>query len=114
MLTEAGRTERLGSELDCPLCDRAELPQGLVAERTAGPFDETTVPAGLLRAHRLPAGTWGRLKVLEGSVDLWIDTDPTLEHHLDAGQTQAIPPEVNHEVRPTGPMRLIVDFLRRA
>ncbi len=113
VLTEAGRAERLGSDLDCPLCDRAELPEGLVVERTAGPFDETTVPAGLLRAHRLPAGTWGRLRVLESSVDFWIDSDPPVERRLDAGQTQPIPPEVSHELRPTGPVQLIVDFLRR-
>jgi tellurite methyltransferase len=113
VLTEAGRAERLGSELDCPLCDRAELPEGLVVERTAGPFDETTVPAGLLRAHRLPAGTWGCLRVLEGSVDFRIGTDAAVEHRLDAGQAQPIPPEVSHELRPAGPVRLIIDFLRR-
>jgi len=113
VLTEAGRAEHLGSELECPLCDRAELPEGLVVERTAGPFDETTVPAGLRRAHRIPVGTWGRLRVLEGSVDFLIDTDPSVEHHLDAGQTQPIPPDVSHEVRPTGAVRLVVDFLRR-
>jgi tellurite resistance-related uncharacterized protein len=113
VLTEAGRAERLGSELECPLCDRAEPPEGLVVDRTAGPFDETTVPAGLLRAHRLPTGTWGGLRVLEGSADIWIDTDPPLEHHLEPGQTQPIPPEATHELRPTGPVRLVVDFLRR-
>ena len=112
VLTEAGRAERLGSELECPLCDRAELPEGLVVDRTAGPFDETTMPAGPLRAHRIPAGTWGVLRVLEGSGDIRIDSDPPVEHHLDSGQTQPIPLEVSHEVRPTGPVRLSVDFLR--
>jgi tellurite resistance-related uncharacterized protein len=111
--TEAGRAERLGSELECPRCHRAELPEGLVVDHTAGPFDETTMPAGLLRAHRIPSGTWGRLRVLEGSVDLWIETDPPLEHQLDSGQTQPIPPDVSHELRPKGPVRLVVDFLRR-
>jgi tellurite resistance-related uncharacterized protein len=113
VLTEAGRAEHLATELDCPLCDRAELPEGLVVERTAGPFDEITLPAGLLRAHRIPSGTWGRLRVLEGSVDFLINTDPPAEHHLDAGQTQPIPPDVSHELRPKGPVRLVVDFLRR-
>jgi tellurite resistance-related uncharacterized protein len=113
VLTEVGRAERLGSELDCPLCDRAELPEGLVVERTAGPFDESTLPAGLLRAHRLPAGTWGRLRVLDGAVDFWIGADVAVEHHLGAGQSQPIPPDVTHEVRPKGPVLLIIDFLRR-
>jgi len=113
VLTEAGRAEYVGTELDCPLCDRAELPEGLVVARTAGPFDETNLPAGLRRAHRVPAGTWGRLRVLDGSVDFFLGTDVAVEHHLAAGQTQPIPPDVNHEVHPTGPVRLIVDFLHR-
>jgi tellurite methyltransferase len=114
VVTEAGRAERLGTELDCPLCDRAELPEGLMVERTAGPFDQTTLPAGLRRAHRIPAGTWGRLRVLAGSVDFSIDTDPPVEHHLDTGQLQPIPPEVDHELRPRGPVRLVVEFLSRS
>jgi tellurite methyltransferase len=114
VVTEAGRAKRLGTELDCPLCDRAEPPEGLIVERTVGPFDETTLPAGLLRAHRIPAGTWGRLRVLEGSVDFSIDTDPPIEHHLDTGQIQPIPPEVNHELRPRGPVRLVVEFFSRS
>lgn len=39
--------------------------------------------------------------------------DPQAGHHIDAGQSEPIPPEVAHEVRPKGPVRLIVDFLRR-
>ena len=114
VLTEAGRAERVGTELDCPLCDRAELPEGLIVERTAGPFDETTLPAGLRRAHRIPAGTWGRLRVLEGSVGFWMGTAVAVERRLDAGQTQPIPPEVSHEVRSRGPVRLVVELLRPA
>ena len=26
VVSEAGRAERIGAELDCPLCDRAQLP----------------------------------------------------------------------------------------
>ena len=113
VLTEAGRAERLGTQLDCLLCDRAELPRGWFVARTVGPFDETTLPPGLRREHRLPAGTWGRLRVLEGSVDFSIGDDAAVEHSLDAGHAQPIPPEVSHEVRPRGPVRLIVEFLRR-
>jgi tellurite resistance-related uncharacterized protein len=91
VLTEAGRAEHVGTKLDCPLCDRAELPEGLVVARTAGPFDETNLAAGLRCAHRVPAGTWGCLRVLEGSVDFRIGTDVAVEHHLAAGQTQCGP-----------------------
>ena len=68
VLTGQGRAEHLGTPLDCPLCDRAELPAGLEVVRTAGPFDATTLPAGLRRSHRVADRTWGRLRVLKGAV----------------------------------------------
>jgi tellurite resistance-related uncharacterized protein len=111
--TEAGRTGRLGGELDCPLCDRAELPEGLAVTRVAGPFDETTIPAGLLRAHRVAGGVWGRLDVLDGRLDFSMQTEPPIERDLVAGQSQAIPPQVPHEVRLAGPVRLQIEFLSR-
>jgi len=111
--TEAGRAGRVGAELDCPLCDRAELPDGLTRVRTAGPFDETTVPDGLRRAHRVPAGTWGCLRVLEGSVGFSMATMPPIERDLQAGDRQPIPPQVDHQLRVGGPVRLQVDFLGR-
>jgi hypothetical protein len=49
--TEVGRANHIGAHLDCPLCDRLELPVGLEVVRTAGPFDGKTMPAGLRRAH---------------------------------------------------------------
>ena len=111
--TEAGRRERLGAELDCPLCDRAELPEGLVVARTAGPFDDATLPAGLRRAHRVGARTWGRLRVLEGAVGFAMETDPPLDRRVVAGDAQPIPPGVPHAVGVDGPMRMEVDFLVR-
>ncbi len=111
--SETGREGRVGSELDCPLCDRAELPEGLAVVRTAGPFDQTTVPAGLRRAHRVPAGTWGCLRVLQGSVGFWMDTAPPVERHLGAGDSQPIPPQVDHGVRISGPLRMQLDLVAR-
>lgn len=111
VISDEGRAERVGTELDCPLCDRAELPEGLMRARTAGPFDETTLPAGLRRAHRVPAGTWGDLNLLEGSADFSMATTPPIERRLQAGDHQAIPPLVDHQLRISGPVRLQVDFL---
>ena len=113
VLDEAGRAEHLGGDLDCPLCDRAELPADLVVARTVGPFDEDTVPAGLRRAHRAPSGTWALLAVSEGSVDFSLETLPPIQRHLNAGDSQPIPPEVPHQVSLEGPVRLHVDFLTR-
>jgi tellurite resistance-related uncharacterized protein len=109
--TAAGRAERIGSEIDCTLCDRGELPEGLDLVRTAGPWDETTLPAALRREHRVAAGRWGRLRVLEGALSFHMGG---IERHLDAGEEQAIPPDVPHRVEPGRSCRLEVDFLARS
>lgn len=114
MRTTQGRDERIGAELDCPLCDRAEPPDGLKLARTAGPFDETTLPAGLRRSHRVAPATWGCLRILEGSVGFSMATNPPIERQLETGDTQAIPPRADHELHLSGPVRLQIDFLVRS
>jgi tellurite methyltransferase len=109
--TSAGREERLGTELDCPLCDRAELPDGLRLVRTAGPFDGDTVPAALTRDHRVAERTWACLRVLEGTVTFRMATDPPTARTLRAGESQAIPPSVVHSVALADGTRFAVDFL---
>lgn len=113
VLTEEGRAGRIGRELDCPYCDRAQLPDGLEVVRTAGPFDESSLPAGLQRAHRVAAATWGRLHLLEGRARFTLHTTPPLVRELIGGDRQPIPPEIDHEVTLIGPVRLEVDFLVR-
>lgn len=111
--TEEGRAERIGAELECPLCDRAELPADLTLVRTAGPFDETTIPEGLRRSHRVAPGLWALLMVADGSLDFSMDVVPALNRRVVAGQSQAIPPDVVHQVTVNGPVRLQVEFLKR-
>ena len=109
----SGRFERLGTELDCPLCDRAELPHGLEVARTAGPFEVETVPTGLTRDHRVAERTWGCLRVLAGTVRVRMATVPPLERTLRAGESQAIPPLVLHSVALSDTASFTVDFLVR-
>lgn len=109
--TAEGRAEHLGAALDCPLCDRFELPDGLVLARTAGPFDADTLPAGLRRAHLVADHTWGLLRVLEGSVTFHAETTEPTQHHLTAGDEQPIPPALPHHLQVDGPGVLEVDFL---
>jgi cupin 2 domain-containing protein len=45
-----------------------QLPHGVELQRVTPEFDADTVPAGLLRAHRIAAGVWGLLRVTAGSV----------------------------------------------
>lgn len=109
--THQGRDGRIGTQLDCPLCDRTELPDGLEVLRIAGPFDETTLPSGLLHAHRVAAGRWGRLVVHQGSVGLSLSTDPPLAFVLRSGDSQPIPPGVEHHLQLSGAVRLVLEFL---
>ena len=109
-----GRATRIGSPIECPLCDLRELPAGLVHVRTAGPFDAATLPAALRRTHLVAERTWGLLRVLEGAVELVFETATPLHLHLQAGDEQPLPPGTPHLVRVAGPVRLAVDFLVRA
>jgi tellurite resistance-related uncharacterized protein len=111
VLSDAGRGERIGQELECPLCDRAELPDGLRISRTIGPFDATTAPPGLRKAHRVAEGTWGRLRVIEGSAGLSLETSPPIHVRLAAGDSQPLPPGVPHAASIDGPVRFVLDFL---
>jgi tellurite resistance-related uncharacterized protein len=92
------------------LCDRAELPDGLALVRSSQEWDEATVPAGLLRAHRIAAGTWGRINVRHGQLRFVAQTEPALSVVMGPGSIQAIPPEVRHEVQPLGAVRFSIDF----
>jgi tellurite resistance-related uncharacterized protein len=111
VVDESQRAAQIGADLNCPLCDRAELPEGLQLARTAGPFDAHTLPTGLRQAHRVAERTWGCLRVHEGSVWFSMDTDPAIRIRVEAGGRQPIPPGVPHALTVDGPVRLTVEFL---
>lgn len=71
------------------------------------------MPAGLRAAHRVAAGTWGRLRVQQGRLRLRLQTDPPLALVVGPDHLQPIPPEVEHEVELLGEVRFSVEFLRR-
>jgi tellurite resistance-related uncharacterized protein len=110
VLERAGRAARIGTPIECPLCDRSELPAGLVVLGRGGPWDQDSLPAGLLRAHRTAEGRWGRLRVLDGSVDFQFEAQGAPLVHLAAPSTQAIPPGAPHHLVVTGPVRLELEF----
>jgi len=69
------------------------------------------MPAGLRRAHRVAAGTWGRIVVHAGRLRFTAATTPAIDVELEAGSVQGIPPEVVHEVEPVGAVLFSVEFL---
>lgn len=112
--TAAGRRDRIGTPLDCPLCDRAELPDGLRYVRSTDVWDDSSLPAGLRRDHRLGPGTWGVLHVLSGRLRFVPDGDTWSQPPaaMDAGASQPIPPQMTHHVETAGPVSVRIDFYK--
>jgi tellurite resistance-related uncharacterized protein len=88
------------------------LPDGLEHVRTTDVFDPTTVPAGLLRAHRVADGVWGRLVVHTGTVTFVFDDEPDRPISVGAGDTVAIPPGRPHHLELDQPATFAVEFHR--
>lgn len=104
VLDDAERGARIGAPLECPLCDRAELPTFVRHVRDSAVWNARTMPAGLRRRHRLGRGTWGVIHVQTGV--LRFDGE-----EMPAGATHAIPPDVEHEVEPVGHSEFWLEFL---
>ncbi len=89
-------------------------PDGLEYVRTTEVFDNTTVPAGLLRAHRVADGVWGRLVVHTGTVTFIFDDQPDSPITVEAGGSVAIPPARQHHLELDRPATFAVEFHRVA
>lgn len=87
------------------------VPDGLELARITDPFDERSVPAGLLRTHRVAAGVWGRLVVDSGSLGFRFEDDDG-NWRVSAGEWIVIPPGRPHRVELAGPVRFAVEFHR--
>jgi tellurite resistance-related uncharacterized protein len=107
------RSARIGALLECPLCDRTELPEGLEVQRSTPTWSGQTMPGGLRRDHRIAAGMWGVLCVEAGEVRFIADCDPPIDVIVRPDAPQPIPPEVPHRVEADGAARLHIDFLDR-
>lgn len=93
--------------------DHGRLPPGLMLQRTTDVFTDTTVPAGLLRAHRVAQGVWGRLVVLEGRLRfVWEIAESGDPLDLVDGDSVVIPPDTPHRVEPGAGCRFVVEFHR--
>ena len=110
VLDPVGRAEHEGSPIDCPLCDRSEMPDGLTPIGTSNVWDEVTMPAGLRNAHRVALGRWGLIKVDEGCLRYNAQTTPPMQVVLTTGMTQSIPPAVLHGVEPVGHVKFSIEW----
>ncbi len=69
------------------------------------------MPQGLRRNHRLAAGTWGLIRVSEGTLRFAITGSDESRRDLRGGDTQAIPPDLEHHVDAVEHVRFTIDFL---
>ena len=88
------------------------LPGGMTLVRSTPEFDADSVPAGLLRAHQVADGVWGRLVVTEGTVDFVFEDTPDDIRAVAAGETQVIPPARLHHIAVAEGARFHVEFHR--
>ncbi|MDA0272379.1 MAG: DUF3565 domain-containing protein [Proteobacteria bacterium] len=108
--SDAGRVAKLGVELNCVRCDRFEFPDGLAFYKKTPEFDESTIPAGLLKDHSTKTGTWGLIKVSEGQLRY------TAGQHLqilDQSAAGVVVPNMLHSVAPLERIRFCVEFYRK-
>ena len=89
------------------------LPPSVAPNKRTAEFTETTIPAGLLKAHSTKAGVWGLIHVLEGEL-LYRITDPSRAPSVQvltpSGPPGVVEPAILHEVQPRGPVRFYVEF----
>jgi tellurite methyltransferase len=114
VVTPEGRESRLGQVLDCPWCDRWQMPSGHVAYRKTPVFTLDTIPKGLLSKHTTKAGVWGRLEVLSGNIAYVVEAPVEARHELAAGEFAVIVPELEHRVEARGPVEFCVELYRAA
>lgn len=87
------------------------LPASAKPYRKIGPFDAATLPAGLLTEHRLKEAVWGKVEILDGSVDfVWDDGRQDNRHTLKKGDTQLVTPTTPHHLEVAGPVQLTIEF----
>ncbi len=110
----AGRAGRIGTTLDCVLCDRRVLPEGFAPYRRTPLFSEATLPTALLGAHTTKPGVWALIHVESGEVGyrvLGASPDDTV---LRPGAAGVVPAEVEHHLALRGPVECWVEFWRAA
>ena len=81
--------------------------------RTTKVFTAASVPRGLLAAHQVADGVWGRLVVLEGVVEFVVEATGA-SRAVGAGERQVIEPGMPHHVVPDDAARFVVEFWRPA
>ncbi|MCM2458170.1 DUF1971 domain-containing protein [Rhizobium sp. CG4] len=81
-----------------------------VPYKTTASFDEVSLPAALLRDHSLKAGSWGLIRVEEGSIQYH---EGGISRVIEPDSPAIIPPISSHRLALTGPVKLKIEFYDR-
>ena len=113
VVTDEGRASQLGVELECPLCDRFELPAGSPRTSDGGIHCDDDA-GGLPPITRRSPACGERSTSSRGSVRYIVEPPLARELVLDPDHPGIVVPEVRHRVAPAADARFFVEFSRRA
>ena len=112
VLTPEGRQSRVGTPLDCVLCDRREFPEGFEPYQRTPTFTEATIPDALLRKHATKRGVWALLHVCHGRLEVHLHAPFETQEVVTPDDAGVIVAEVEHHVAAAGPVEFFVEFWR--
>lgn len=112
VLTQEGRASKIGTELDCPLCDRSEMPEGFAPYQRTPDFTEGSIPKGLLKVHSTKRGVWALIHVVRGQLEYSVHEPVNRNQLVSLESPGIILPEVPHHVGPIGDVEFWVEFWR--
>ena len=110
--TAAGREERKKSPLECPLCDRLEMPEGLIPFHRTPLLKNDTIPPNLLSDHKTKAGVWGRIVVVSGTMRYIVEEPVSEAFELTDEKPGIVAPEIPHRIEPIGETHFYVQLYR--
>lgn len=95
---------------DTLIYDKNSLSLELKKKNETPVMNEKTIFVDILKAHKLPEGKFGLLKVLSGKVNFIWEEDPDIIYTVDSDHPLVIVPEKLHRVILNGPTELKVEF----
>ena len=94
-----------------------DRPSGFVPYKTTAVFTADTIPQALTRSHHTKAGVWGRIDVVEGSLELarFDHNGAAVAHEtIRAGGSALVAPGEPHAVTLSATAAFSVTFLRQS
>lgn len=113
VITPAGRASRVGTALNCVLCDGKKIPDSYTPYRQTPVFKITTIPPGLRQHHSTKIGVWGIIHVVVGTLIYRIYHPFNSEETLDPDTKGIVLPDVKHDVQLFEDTEFYIEFWRR-